>query len=989
MQDRSYPSTTPKSDIQGFVDFVRNHLKGDEKSEAQVFCDRLFRAFGHDGILEAGGTLEFRIHRKSRTKFADLLWPSRVLIEMKRRGENLAKHYPQVLEYWLHLVPNRPQYVVLCNFDEFWVYDLNHQLDDPMDKIALKDLVERYTALNFLFPSPRRPLFNNDRVAVTRAAAANVANLFSALMNRGVEPISREVAQRFSLQTVVALFAEDAGLLPRGLFAELIVESEKTKSSSYDLIGGLFRQMATKESAQGGRYRGVPYFNGGLFNLVTPVELRPAELEHLRAASQENWAKVHPAIFGSLFEGSMDQDERHTFGAHFTSEVDIYKVILPTIVRPWRDLIDSATGPEDLIQLRTRLLSYRVLDPACGSGNFLYIAYRELKRVELLLLERLSENRASRKAVGRASLVSASQFFGIDVKQFAVELAKVTLMLGKVLALQETTERLSAGQQHLPFDLAERPLPLDNLDPNFSAADALIDSDGAISSWPQVDVVIGNPPFLGAKLLKPLRGSAYVNRLRKAYPSIPGMADYCTYWFRRAHDHLPACEAVDPVAGRAGLVGTQNIRSNKSREAGLDHIVASGTITEAVDNHPWSGEADVHVSIVNWIKAKDSPVVPSTKRLWTTNRKTATKGSMQSPTTRDGYQLVFRDVAEINSSLSDRNDVSRRERLVGNTKPKCCFQGKIPGYEGFLLSASARAYVATDSGDVIHPYLTGRELLGRFAIERWIIDFANRDLIEASRYRRAFEHCRAHVLHAVEESVATAKAANSDMLQAREEHLSRWWQLWNRRDELTEVLGSLGRYIGCSRVTRRPIMAFLSPDICPSDLVQVFAFDDDYSFGVLQSGYHFEWFRTSSKLKIEADSRYSVRSVFETFPWPQAPTTNQVRSVAEAGRAVRALRAEASDALQAGLRDVYRTLELPGKHPLREAHRDLDEAVRDAYGAPGLQSAVPFLMSLNEELVGAERRGACIQGPGIPEHSTGDVSLFSADCYTDNTRANP
>src|SRR6266566_1101024 len=149
--------------IAEFVAFVRKHITGDEKGEAQIFCDRLFQGFGHRGIMEAGGTLEFRVHQGKGTKFADLLWRPRLLLEMKKRGEKLQKHYRQAFEYWLHLVPNRPEYVVLCNFDEFWIYDFNRQLDEPMDRVRLEELPQRYTPLNFLFPVAKDPLFNNNR----------------------------------------------------------------------------------------------------------------------------------------------------------------------------------------------------------------------------------------------------------------------------------------------------------------------------------------------------------------------------------------------------------------------------------------------------------------------------------------------------------------------------------------------------------------------------------------------------------------------------------------------------------------------------------------------------------------------------------------------------------------------------------------------------------------------------------------------------------
>jgi len=207
---------SPAPKIAEFVQFVHKNMRGDEKGEAQTFCDRLFRAFGHDGAIEAGGEFEHRVHQKGKsTRFADLLWSPRLLLEMKKRGENLQKHYQQAFDYWLHLTPSRPEYVALCNFDEFWIYDLNRQLDDPMDRVKLTDLPQRYTALNFLFPEKKKPQFENDLIDVTEKAARKIANVYRSIVKRGE---SRFQAQHFILQCVVALFAEDIELMPRGLF---------------------------------------------------------------------------------------------------------------------------------------------------------------------------------------------------------------------------------------------------------------------------------------------------------------------------------------------------------------------------------------------------------------------------------------------------------------------------------------------------------------------------------------------------------------------------------------------------------------------------------------------------------------------------------------------------------------------------------------------------------------------------------------------------
>ena len=263
---------------------------------------------------------------------------------MKKKGEKLERHYRQAFDYWLYLVPNRPQYVVLCNFDEFWIYDFNIQMEEPVDRVRLDDLPKRFEAFNFLFPAAKPPIFHNNLVAVTRKAADKVAQLFNHLTQRPNNPLPRDKAQRYVLQCVLALFAQSIDLLPHAKFSELLHEC-KNGASSYELIGNLFHQMANPTPAEAGRYQGVKYFNGGLFEKVEPVELSVTDLWLLDEAAQEDWSMVKPAVFGTLFEGSMEEKERHAFGAHFTSEADIQKVVLPTIVRPWRERIaDAKTG---------------------------------------------------------------------------------------------------------------------------------------------------------------------------------------------------------------------------------------------------------------------------------------------------------------------------------------------------------------------------------------------------------------------------------------------------------------------------------------------------------------------------------------------------------------------------------------------------------------------------------------------------------------------
>lgn len=985
--------------LAGFVAWCRQHLAGDEKGEAQIFLDHLFQALGWaGGLKEAGATLEMRVPRNDSggTAFADLVWKPVVLVEMKKRGTDLQKHYRQAFDYWTHLVPNRPRYVVLCNFDEFRVYDFETQLDSPKDKLALAELPDRWGPLAFLFPEPRKPSFGNDREAVTRQAANALAFAFNKLVERQVE---RPVARRFILQFLVALFAEDIGLLPKYLVAQLL-EDCGTPADSYDLIGGLFEQMNSPKRATGGRFKEVPYFDGGLFAEPARLELRDLEIVELRKLAKHDWSKVQPEIFGTLFEASLGKQERHAFGAHFTHPADIMKIVGPTIVQPWREQIEGAKTFRGLRELRDRLHHFRVLDPACGSGNFLYLAYRELKRLEARIYERIDTEFPKHGTPDqmRLSYFSAQNFFGLDINPFAVELAKVTMMIGRKLAIDE-------------LHITEQALPLDNLDQNFRAADALLTPEGQPAQWPKADVIIGNPPFLGAKLLKPERGPDYVKTLRRAYPDVPGMADYCVYWLRKTHDHLPACTTDDPLAGRAGLVGTQNIRNNNSREGGLDYVAKSGTIVEAVENQPWSGEANVHVSIVNWVKTRDAALLPKTRKLWSKVKLAANKGRQRGsgPASKD-YELDFTECQHINSALSDQTDVSEAKFLKCNAEPPRVYNGQFPRHNGFVLEPrKAAALIAKDLANrqVVHPFLVGAEMLVHGRPQRWVIDFQKMGILDAKRFDAPLRHIEETVLPHINALVAKEQKKTGKPTGQDQQWLKTWWQHFRCRKELVEAVGKIPRYMVCCEVTKRPIFCFLSPDIRPDHTLESFVFADDYSFGILQSSLHWLWFITKCS-KLKSDFRYTPESVFDTFPWPQfeagsgqrkksetssaaggeidhsltisATSVARITAVAGAAREVRRVRAEALPKLKGGLRALYRTLELPGANPLKDAHAALDAAVLAAYGFDPKRDLLAQLFALNLDVAAKIERGQTVTAPGIPPGYPEPEKLVTGDC---------
>jgi hypothetical protein len=954
--------------VDGLKQFVHywESLSGDEKGEAQVFCDRLFQAFGHAGYKEAGATLEWRVKKnedKKRTGFADLVWKPRLLLEMKKRGEKLDLHFRQAFNYWINLVPNRPRYVVLCNFDEFWIYDFDKQVDRPVDIVAIPNLPKRYLPLSFMLPENPEPMFGNDTEAVTKEAAELVAKVFRSLVGRGED---RARAQRFVLQAVVAMFAEDVDLMPRGTVSRLVADCFESGEKSYDLLGGLFRQMNSPEAARGGRYKGVPYFNGGLFALVEPVELNTVELHALGTAAANDWSQVNPAIFGTLFQHSMGAERRHELGAHFTAERDIMKVVLPSISQPWERRINAAKSATDLLSLRKAMLSFRVLDPACGSGNFLYVAYRDLVRLEILILSRVAallSPKEYKKRVQSLSLVSPRQFHGIDIDPFAVELAKVTLLFGKTLALNEVMQTL--GKDQLEIDLhQDQPLPLENLDSNIVRGDALF------AAWPEADAIIGNPPYQSKNKMQKEFGRAYVNKVRAKYPEVPGRADYCVFWFRRAHDELAA-------GRRAGLVGTNTIRQNYSREGGLDYIVANGgTITNAVSTQVWSGDAAVHVSIVNWVKAQEK----GKKRL---SRQVG--NDLDSP-------WEAKDVDVINAALSFDTDVTTAIPLRPNAQSGTCYQGQTHGHDGFLLPrVEGERLIANDKRNrsILFPYLIGDDLLGEpdSLPKRYVIDFGTRDILEAQQFKECFEIVERKVLPARQASAGEEAERNeearksdprADITRDHAAALSRWWQLFRRRGEMLETIAKLKRYVVCVRLTKRPIFEFIDPSIHPNDALQVFPLDDDYSFGVLQSDVHWEWFIARCST-LKADFRYTSNTVFDPFPWPQEPTATQVRAVADAAVDLRQLRWDLKRKHGLSLRELYRAVEKPGKHALGEATARLNNTVRSAYGMPSSSDVLEFLLDLNRACAVEEADGRRIQRPGIPASVKKVSELVSED----------
>ena len=899
---------TPES-LHKFVAYCQQNITGDEKGQAQVFLDRFFQAFGHEGTLEAGATYEQRIEKasnKGQMGFADLVWKKHVLIEMKKRGEDLTKreYRAQTERYYLRLKKDdRPRYVMMCNFDEFHIYDFDLQPDEPLDIIALKQLPARTPAFAFMESVARRPIFKNNQVEITEKAASRMGMLLEMLIEREKErksPKFNELqAQRFVLQCVLAMFAEDRGLLPLGLFTRCVKDCLEG-ASTYDVLGGLFQAMNQDGVTPAGRYEGVEYFNGGLFSEIHPIELQQGELKILEVCADQNWSKVRPSIFGNIFEGALknDKKQRHAHGIHFTSEGDIRRIVLPTITYYWEERIQAATTVKELQSLHQEIGRYRVLDPACGSGNFLYVAYQELKQIEKLLLDKLNDCEGSKFHL---SVVTPQQFYGMDINSFAVELARVTLMIGRKVAIDN-------------LGLQEPSLPLDTLDQNIICADALF------TDWVKADAIIGNPPFLGGKHMRMTLNDKYIDRVFERFSDVKDSVDFCSYWFRIAHNNLDS-------NGRAGLVATNSICQGKSRAAGLDYIAQNGGyIYDAISTQPWSGEAKVHVSIVNW--SKEEP---------------------------KGYNLDSRPVLSINSSLQATIDVSQAPKLLANSNR--CFQGVIPVGKGFIVTQQqVENWVKADAKnqEVIKLFSMGANLAKNpnGTPERWIIDFNDMSIEEASNYELPLEHIRIHV--------------KPERQQNREAIMrEKWWRFKRTNEGMRKAIAPLSHYFTVPRVSKWAVFIPAPVSWLPGDKSVVVASEDFYILGILTSKVHRTWMH-AQKSTLKADIAYTHNTCFETFPFPQIAAQQLVEQIRATAVELHQYRTQQMSAKQWGITQLYNKFFAEPTSQLYKLHAKLDRQCNAAYGFTDSDDILAKLLELNLELAEKEKWGEPVVGPSVP-----------------------
>lgn len=884
--------------------------QGTERAEAQTFCNELLACYGTQRKQVA--TFE---ERTSAGGFIDMIWPEVCLVEMKRpsEAEKLDEHRGQALDYWKEVSrqagesgKRAPEWIVLCAFERFEVFDPDAGWDKPVDEFPLAELPERHASLKFL--AKEEPYFRASQADLSREAVGTLTDLYADLRERRAADL--DTLRIFILQIVWAMFAEDLGLLPNNVLSRLLegLIREPERSSADDL-GQLFRYLAepSPRPAEGSLYEGTPFANGGLFEHPTQVHLTVGELKTLLDACNLDWHQVEPAIFGSILQGALGKDKQWALGAHYTSEADIMKVVAPTVIEPWTERIEGLSTAADADAAWHDLMAYVVLDPACGSGNFLYVAYRELRRIELLLRERLAELRVAEGIAAQEEMdfFPISNMKGIEVEVFAAELARVTLWMGHKLAADEM-------RRH---GLSEPTLPLVDL--------SGVQRGHALRiEWPRADAIIGNPPYHGSQRLRKELGDEEVEFLEKEFGI--GVKDYAVYWFRKAHERL------EP-GGRGGLVATNSVTQNRNRKPSLEWIVdSSGVITDAVSKQDWTGDATVNVSIVNWVEA---PAVAPSR-----------------------YVLDGIEVAGVTASLLPAgSDVSIAAKLKQNAG--VAFQGPIPVGQGFLLDEEEAkellARTEADYSEVVRPYLVGRDIAedSRQKPSRWIVDFASRSLEEAEHWPAA--------LDLVRERVKPFRDRNR-----RKTRREKWWLLGELVPAMRAALGPLDRYIGGTATGKRLFFCWAETRTCPSNAMNVFALDDDYSMGVLCSSAHDAWaWGQSSTMRV--DLRYTPTTVFETFPWP-AVSAKQRDLIAAACKSVFTMREKLCVERGIGLTALYNEVDEGMHRELKSLHHDLDQAVISAYDWPASSLEAPGdsnrrLLELNQAIAAGE---VDYDGPG-------------------------
>ena len=951
-----------------------------ESAAAQSHFNDLCAMLGEPTPTEADPKGEWYAFEKGATKttggegWADVWKRGHFGWEYKGKTKSLDKAFAQLQQYALAL--ENPPLLVVCDLDRFRIHTNWTNTVSEVHEFTLDDLAEAKIRqkLKWVLSDPEKLRPQKTRQKLTEEVAAQFAALAQRLRARG-HPA--ETVAHFVNRLIFCMFAEDVKLLPNKLFTKMLKSTAKQPEQFARRASELFKAMKAGGEAA---WETIDWFNGGLFDDDTALPLDADDIAIAIDAAEKEWEEIDPSILGTLFERGLDPDKRSQLGAHYTDRDKIMLIIEPVIIRPWladweetKTAILAALAKEKaaksasaktraygeakalVVGFLDRLRAFRVLDPACGSGNFLYLALLALKDLE----HRVSIEAEALGFQRELPMVGPSSVKGIEINPYAAELARVSVWVGEIQWM------LRNG-----FGVSRNPIlkPLDNIE----CRDALLNEDGTEAVWPEADAIIGNPPFLGSKFHRKGRpatktnpalkglGDAYTENLYAVFKNrLPASADLVSYWFAKILDIAITSNNLKYT----GIIATKSIGKGASNWPIQElHKRTNFRVFSAHKNEPWIVDgAAVRVSIV------------------------CTKENPQE------FELDGFKCNSINSDLTYGIDISAAEKLAENKSTT--FQGvklngpfAIGGDEARDLLSRPMNPNGKMNSEVISRFIENDDVTMRDR-DAWIIDFTGFNTIEtAELFEGPFEK--------VAKAVREARNARTVGKATETSRLDIFWLMQRPRPTLRAAITDLSRIIAVPETSEHLIFRYFDAKSTFSGSLFVFCREDHTFFGVLNSIMHKLWSTAQgNNLGVGNQGRYNATRTFATFPFPEGLTPNlPAAAYAEDPRAIRiAAAAKKLDELREAWLNppdlVKRVPEVVPGYPdrllpvdekaaatlkkrtltnlynerptwLDNAHRDLDRAVAAAYGWPediGEEDALARLLDLNRERAAAGR----------------------------------
>lgn len=888
-----------------------------ERGEAQSFYNDFFNVFGMKRRQVA--TFEEPVKRLGEKRgFLDLFWKGTLLVEHKSAGKSLDRAKEQALDYFPFLKSgDLPRYILVCDFQNFELYDLEG--DGQPAKFKLEELPSHIEAFNFIRGLEKRVFKDQDPVNIK--ASELVGALHDALEESGYRGHDLE---RFLVRIVFCLFADDTGIFdPRDILFDFL--SNRTNEDGSDtgpLLMQLFDVLNTPKSERQKNLdedlQQFPYVDGGLFE----ERLRPPAFDGnmrtiLLEACDFNWSPISPAIFGALFQSVMAPAERRRKGAHYTTELNILKLIRPLFLDALQvefAEIKSRRGTDrrnKLLAFHDKLASLVFFDPACGCGNFLIITYRELRRLEIEVLKEIYPSGQRELDVAKLSKLDVDRFYGIEIEEFPARIAETALWMMDHIMNNELS--LAFGQNYARIPLKKSATIL--------CADALETKWAEFLPSEKCSYVLGNPPFGGQSFQSPDQRQ----QMARLAGGRGGSLDYVAAWF------LKAGEYVSPriCSAQIAFVATNSITQGEQVAQLWPSLFSRFglEITFAHRTFPWGsdarGKAHVHVVIVGLSKREYEPLE---KRLFNYEK-------LSSDPVESKHRALSPYLIDA-TNLRDRHLVVRDQRVPINGAPAMRMGSKIVDGGHYIFDEEERdAFLLQEPGaaGLMCPLVGSEEYIN--GGKRWILK-----LIDISPSQlRAMPAVLNRIAEVKKFRLASKKAKTRELANAP------------TKFEVTTIPS--GPFLVVPEVSseRRDYVpiGWLEPPTIPSNLVETLLGADLWHFGILTSRMHMAWLRNIGG-RLKSDYRYSIGIVYNNFPWPNGDDRGKQR-VRALAQSVLDARAQHPDAT---LADLYDVDAMPVR--LRKAHHDLDSTVDNLYKRGGFGSdreRVEHLFMLYEKLV--------------------------------------